>query len=166
MGGSTAPERRQIPLLDYDAGVWHGFVPGVGAGQAYGHRAAGPYDPGSGMRFNAAKLLLDPYARAIDGVTTVELLPVHESVPESFLLDRGLTNYWGYTTIGYFAPHQGYSAEVRAGRPGGKAWAESRGKAGRGEPRIGAHGTPIFFVHPRDMQGVLTELMEAPKRDH
>ena len=54
------------------------------------------------------------------GVTTVELLPVHESVPEAFLLPRGLTNYWGYNTIGYFAPHQGYSAAVRAGRPGGQ----------------------------------------------
>ena len=57
----------QIPLLDYDAGVWHGFVPGVGAGQAYGYRAGGRYDPGSGLRFNPAKLLLDPYARAISG---------------------------------------------------------------------------------------------------
>ena len=205
----------QIPLLDYDAGVWHGFVPGVGAGQAYGYRAAGRYDPGSGLRFNPAKLLLDPYARAFAGavrfgpevlgyavggdpdvpstldsathvprslvvddtfswrdnarpsrsyadtiiyevhvkgftmrhpgvppplrgtyaglsqeaaigylldlgVTAVELLPVHESVPEAFLLQRGLTNYWGYNTIGYFAPHQAYSAEVRAGRPGGQ----------------------------------------------
>ena len=54
------------------------------------------------------------------GVTAVELLPVHESVPEAFLVARGLTNYWGYNTIGYFAPHQGYSAEVRAGRPGGQ----------------------------------------------
>ena len=54
------------------------------------------------------------------GVTAVELLPVHENVPESFLLQRGLTNYWGYNTIGYFAPHQGYSAAVRAGKPGGQ----------------------------------------------
>ena len=54
------------------------------------------------------------------GVTTVELLPVHESVPEAFLRQRGLTNYWGYNTVGYFAPHQGYSAAVRAGRPGGQ----------------------------------------------
>jgi isoamylase len=202
-----------IPLVDYDAGVWHGFVPGVGAGQAYGYRAAGRYDPGAGLRFNPAKLLLDPYARAFAGsvsfgpevldcaagdpdtpssldsaahmprslvtgdaydwsdttprhsyadaviyevhvkgftmrhpgvppelrgtyaglgheaalshlrdlgVTTVELLPVHENVPESFLVQRGLTNYWGYSTIGYFAPHQGYSAAVRAGQPGGQ----------------------------------------------
>ena len=54
------------------------------------------------------------------GVTTVELLPVHHHVPEPFLGDRGLTNYWGYNTIGYFAPHAGWSAEVRAGRPGGQ----------------------------------------------
>jgi isoamylase len=54
------------------------------------------------------------------GVTTVELLPVHHNVPESFLPERGLTNYWGYNTIGYFAPHAGYSAAVRAGQPGGQ----------------------------------------------
>ncbi|HJY95775.1 MAG TPA: glycogen debranching protein GlgX, partial [Streptosporangiaceae bacterium] len=205
----------QIPLRDYDAGVWHAFVPGIGECHAYGYRAAGPYDPARGVRCNPAKLLLDPYARAFSGsvtfgpevlgyatdnpdmpssadsaasvprslvmaedafrwresthprhrfsdtiiyelhvkgftmrhpgippelrgtyaglgheaaiahlldlgVTAVELLPVHESVPESFLLQRGLTNYWGYNTIGYFAPHQGYSAAVRAGKPGGQ----------------------------------------------
>ena len=54
------------------------------------------------------------------GVTAVELLPVHESIPEAFLVQRGLTNYWGYNTIGYFAPGQAYSAEVRAGHPGGQ----------------------------------------------
>ena len=204
----------RLPLLDVDAGVWHGFVAGVGPGQAYGYRTTGPYDPANGMRCNPAKLLIDPYARAIAGqvrfgpevlgyaeddaeapsgldssgfvprslvvdpafawsdrprpnhryadtifyevhvkgftmnhpeippelrgtyaglgheaaiahltdlgVTAVELLPVHQSVPESFLLDRGLTNYWGYNTIGFFAPHEAYSAAVRAGRPGGQ----------------------------------------------
>ncbi len=204
----------QVPLRDYDAGVWHAFVPGIEAGQAYGYRATGPYDPAHGVRCNPAKLLLDPYARAFSGtvtfgpevlgysagdpdapstldssaqvprslivdetfswsdgarprrryadtviyevhvkgftmrhpgvppelqgtyaglgheaaighlldlgVTAVELLPVHESVPEAFLVAEGLTNYWGYNTIGYFAPHQGYSAAVRAGRPGGQ----------------------------------------------
>jgi glycogen operon protein len=204
----------QIPLQDYDAGVWHGFVPGAGPGQAYGYRVAGPYDPARGIRCNPAKLLLDPYARSISGevafgpevlgyavdnpdapstldsaghmprslvvdekfqwtdgsplrrrysdtiiyemhvkgftmrhpdvpaelrgtyaglaheaaiaylvdlgVTAVELLPVHQNVPESFLVQRGLTNYWGYNTIGYFAPHNGYSAQVRAGRQGGQ----------------------------------------------
>src|SRR5215471_14782919 len=209
-GGET-----RIPMADYDADVWHVFVPGVRAGQAYGYRATGPYDPAQGVRCNPAKLLLDPYARAFTGavtfgpevlgysvndqdaasgadsaasvprslvvagepfpwrdgahvrhsyadtmiyevhvkgftmahpgvppelrgtyaglghdaaiahlvdlgVTAVELLPVHESIPEGFLVARGLTNYWGYNTIGYFAPHQGYSAAVRAGHPGGQ----------------------------------------------
>ncbi len=54
------------------------------------------------------------------GVTAVELLPVHHSVPESFLVQRELGNYWGYNTIGFFAPHAEYSAAVRAGQPGGQ----------------------------------------------
>ncbi len=204
----------QIPLLEYDAGVWHGFLSGVGPGQAYGYRVKGPYDPARGIRCNPAKLLLDPYAQATSGafrygaevlgysvgnpelasgldsaghvprslvvnpefpwgdhprpahsyedtviyevhvrgftmthpdippelrgtyaglgheaaiahlvelgVTAVELLPVHQFMTESFLFDRGLTNYWGYNTIGFFAPHDGYSALVRAGQPGGQ----------------------------------------------
>jgi glycogen operon protein len=202
----------RIGLQEFDAGVWHGLIPGVGPGQAYGYRATGPYDPGRGIRCNRAKLLLDPYARATTGsvrfgpevlgystsnpdtpsdlnsaghmplslvvdpafrwadrprphqsyadtiiyevhvkgftmthpdvppelrgtyagfgheavlthlvklgVTAVELLPVHQYVPESFLLDRGLTNYWGYNSIGYFAPHEAYSAGARAGQAG------------------------------------------------
>jgi isoamylase len=196
----------QLPLPAYDAGVWRGFVPGVGPGRRYGYRVHGPYDPGAGHRCNPAKLLLDPYARAIDGdvrwdpalhgdspadsapfaprslvvdggfdwgddtaprtpyarsvvyethvkgltmrhpdvpaeqrgtyaglahpaviehlttlgVTAVELLPVHHSLTNGILADAGKTNYWGYDTIGYFAPHAGYSAAVRAGRPGGQ----------------------------------------------
>jgi len=204
----------QIPLADDDADVWHAFVPGIGPGQAYGYRVGGPWDPAQGLRCNPAKLLLDPYAKAISGtvtfgpevlgqdethpeapstldssahvprslvvdpafswqddrhpwhryadtvvyevhvkgftmrhpdippplrgtyaglghqaaighlrdlgVTTVELLPVHQNVPEAFLVARGLTNYWGYNTIGFFAPHNGYSAAVRAGQPGGQ----------------------------------------------
>ena len=47
-----------------------------------------------------------------------------------------------------------------------KAWFEAKGARVLGEPRIGAHGTPIFFVHPRDMGGVLTEIMETPKAAH
>jgi glycogen operon protein len=209
-GGETP-----IPMRNYDADIWHVFVPGVGAGQAYGYRATGPWDPARGVYCNPAKLLLDPYARAVHGtvafgpevygysgsdpdspgagdsaasvprslvvageafpryergswwhgyadtviyevhvkgftmrhpevppelqgtyaglgheaaighlldlgVTAVELLPIHEVVPEAFLAQQGLTNYWGYNTIGYFAPHQGYSAAVRAGKPGGQ----------------------------------------------
>ena len=61
-GGET-----RVPLVDYDAGVWHAFVPGVGVGQRYGYRAGGTYDPDSGLRFNSEKLLLDPYARSFVG---------------------------------------------------------------------------------------------------
>ncbi|OBA74195.1 glycogen debranching enzyme GlgX [Mycobacterium sp. 1554424.7] len=203
----------QLVLPERDGDVWHGFVPGVGPGQAYGFRVGGPFDPARGLRYNPAKLLLDPYARAIAGdvrfgpevvghapenpgapspldsaqhvprslvcaappplaapkprhaladsvlyevhvrgftathpgipqelrgtyaglaheaalqhlidlgVTAVELLPVHRSVPEQFLVDRGLTNYWGYNTIGFFAPHPNYSAAARAGQSGGE----------------------------------------------
>jgi glycogen operon protein len=203
----------QLALPERDGDIWHGFVPGVTSGQAYGFRVSGPYDRARGQRYNPAKLLLDPYARAINGdvrfgpelldyamdntdapspldsaghmprslvtapaskpvspgpghaladtilyevhvrgftaghpgvpaelrgtyaglaheaalqhlvdlgVTAVELLPVHHNVPESFLVERGLTNYWGYNTIGFFAPHAAYSAAVRAGKPGGQ----------------------------------------------
>src|SRR5215472_17252019 len=209
-----ADAETQIPVRDNDADVWHVFVPGIGPGQAYGYRVSGPWDPARGMRCNPAKLLLDPYAKAISGsvsfgpeilgqdetdpgkpstldsaphvqrslvvdpefgwqdherpryrysdtvlyeihvkgftmrhpdippelrgtyaglgheaaiahltglgVTAIELLPVHQNVPEAFLIQRGLTNYWGYNTIGFFAPHNGYSAAVRAGRAGGQ----------------------------------------------
>src|SRR5579862_1894930 len=54
----------------YDAGVWHGFVPGIQPGQAYGYRVTGPFDPANGLRCNPNKLLLDPYARAIVGEVT------------------------------------------------------------------------------------------------
>jgi isoamylase len=203
----------QLPLPERDGDVWHGFVPDVTPGRPYGYRVSGSYDRARGLRYNAAKLLLDPYARAIHGdvrfgpeivdyamenankpsaldsqgqtprslvtaaapitlppgpghaladtilyevhvrgftathpdvppelrgtyaglahdaavqhlvdlgITTVELLPIHHNVPESFLVERGLTNYWGYNTIGFFAPHAAYSAAVRAGRRGGQ----------------------------------------------
>ncbi|MFA7266301.1 MAG: glycogen debranching protein GlgX [Candidatus Nanopelagicales bacterium] len=191
--------------------VFHGYVPGIKVGARYGFRVHGPWDPSNGLRFNADKLLLDPYARAIDGhvelgpaiyghvglddlarsdvdsagsvplsvvvrddfdwegdhplrtkwsdtviyemhvkgftkqhpdvpeelrgtyaglaqpaaiehlqrlgVSAVELLPVHHFIDESFLLERGFTNYWGYNSIGYFAPHGAYSA---AGTRGGQ----------------------------------------------
>jgi glycogen operon protein len=204
----------RIDLPGRDDGIWHAFIPGLRAGQQYGFRVRGPWDPGAGLLGNPHKLLLDPYARAITGavtfgpaacgydtddpgrpsaldsaavmprsvlveplhrrdlgprpghhlndsviyeihvkgftaehpgvppelrgtyaglahpaavdhlrrlgVTAVELLPVHHHVSEPFLAARGLTNYWGYNTIGYLAPHAEYSAAVRAGRPGGQ----------------------------------------------
>ena len=208
-----AGNETRVRLPDYDDGVWHGFIPEIGPGQAYGYRVHGPYDTARGLRCNPAKLLIDPYARAVRGevvfgpevfdyelgnvdapssldsaghvplslvtdpgfdwgddaplrrayadtiiyevhvkgftmrhpdvpaelrgtyaglghqaaiehltrlgVTAVELLPVHQYVPDDFLLKRGLTNYWGYNTIGYFAPHQAYSSAVRSGDSAG-----------------------------------------------
>ncbi|HEU5156529.1 MAG TPA: glycogen debranching protein GlgX [Streptosporangiaceae bacterium] len=196
-------------LPEADAFVWHGYLPGVGPGQRYGYRVHGPYDPAQGHRCNPAKLLLDPYAKAIEGdlrwheavfsyrfadpaqlntddsapylpknivinpffdwtddrpprvpyhetviyeahvkgltinhpeippeqrgtyaglahpvmidyfldlgVTAVELMPVHQFVPEHALIARGLTNYWGYNTIGFLAPHNTYSASGQRG---------------------------------------------------
>jgi isoamylase len=210
----AAGHETQLALTERDAGVWHGFVPGVGHGQRYGYRVSGPYDPSQGLRCNPHKLLLDPYARVVDGevkldeailgyvpgqpdsmsqldsgpsmargivtasafdwgadappripysdtvvyethvkgfsrrhpgvpedlrgtyaglaspacldhltglgVTAVELLPVQEHFDEGYLRDNGLSNYWGYMTLGFFAAHGGYSAEARAGRPEGQ----------------------------------------------
>jgi isoamylase len=215
-GGAEA----RLALQERDGGVWHGFVPGIVAGQRYGYRVVGPFDPAQGLRCNPNKLLLDPYARAIDGdvswgdevmgyppddpdgyseldsaacmprgvvlgsgfdwggdrrpaipysdtiiyeahvkgfserhpgvpkalrgtyaglvapaalehlqslgVNAVELLPIHHHVDDAFLRSKGLKNYWGYSTLGYFAPHAAYSAEVRAGRAGGQV-AEFKG---------------------------------------
>jgi glycogen debranching enzyme GlgX len=210
----------RVLLSEKTLGTWHGAVPGVSLGQRYGFRADGPWEPARGRVFNPAKLLLDPYARAVSGdldpagpvygyqrpaglgrgdhdrlrlaqhgprdqgdsapyvprsvvvrddfdwgdddrvrprtswadtviyelhvkgftqlhpevpealrgtyaglasdaavrylkdlgVTTVELLPVHQFVPEPDLHRVGLTNYWGYSSIGFFAPHHAYSS--------------------------------------------------------
>ena len=204
----------QVTLREYDSGVWHGYLPGVGVGQRYGYRVHGAYDRSRGLRCNPAKLLLDPYARAFDGevrwgpevfdydwnapdtisaldsaahvpkslvvdstfdwagdvapgttyadsviyevhvkgftathpsvppelrgtyagmahpaavahltslgVTAVELLPVHEFITASAQARSGLSNYWGYNTIGFFAPLEEYSAAFQAGWVGGQ----------------------------------------------
>ncbi|MFY0508933.1 glycogen debranching protein GlgX [Streptomyces anulatus] len=210
----------RCPLTELTHEIWHGFVPGVRPGQRYGYRVHGRWDPWTGARWNAAKLLLDPYARAVDGtfalppevyghvrdwpdqhvadtvrddrdsapfvpkgvvvrddddwvedrrpktpwadsviyelhvrgftklhpdippelrgtyaglahpaaiehltrlgVTAVELLPVHQFAHEDHLLRRGLRNHWGYNSIGYFAPHAGYSASGTAGQQVGE----------------------------------------------
>jgi isoamylase len=57
----------RVPLREADAFVWHCYLPGVAPGQRYGYRVHGPYAPASGRRCNAAKLLLDPYAKAVEG---------------------------------------------------------------------------------------------------
>ena len=197
----------RFELGDCNAFIWHGYLPRVGPGQRYGYRVDGPYAPADGHRFNPRKLLIDPYAKAIEGrvgyrlanvfpyvpggdgdvepdgeddaiaipkcvvvdesfdweddrrveipwhetviyethvkgftklqaairedlrgtyaglasneaiahlhslgVTSIELLPLHHIADESFLVERGLTNYWGYSTIGFLAPHALYAA--------------------------------------------------------
>ncbi|HEX8761281.1 MAG TPA: glycogen debranching enzyme, partial [Pseudonocardiaceae bacterium] len=63
-GDADATETR-VRLPEVDGFVWHGYLPGVGAGQHYGYRVHGPYDPAAGQRCNPAKLLIDPYAKAV-----------------------------------------------------------------------------------------------------
>src|SRR6478609_1214761 len=205
---ATAPGRT-VRLEERAHGTWFGFVPGIGAGQRYALRVQGPWRPAEGLRHNHDKLVLDPYARAIEGdvtwrpevfghwvddqlrgdpdvrdgrdsapymprcvvvadrydweddvapqvpwtetliyethvrsltrlhpdvpeevrgtyaglahpsalkhlrdlgVTTVELLPVQAFTTEPSLVQRGLVNYWGYNTLGFFAPHAPYAA--------------------------------------------------------
>lgn len=227
------------PLTELTHEIWHGFLPGVRPGQRYGYRVHGRWDPWTGARWNPAKLLLDPYARAVDGdfgtrtesvgagralpaqlyghvrdwpeqrvadtvrddrdsapyvpkgvvvggtgadggedddawrddrrpktpwpdsilyelhvrgftmrhpgiperlrgtyaglahpaaldhlvrlgITAVELLPVHQFAHEDHLVRRGLRNYWGYNSIGYFAPHAGYAATGTRGQQVGE----------------------------------------------
>ena len=204
-----AGNETRVEMTERTAFNWHCYLPGVGPGQLYGYRVHGAYDPASGRRFNPHKLLIDPYAKAIEGpvrwehanvlpyvpgpdpdadlelddeddadaipkcvvvderfdweddrppatpwhdtviyevhtkgftrrhphvrddlrgtyaglasepalayfrelgVTAVELLPIHHIADEQFLHDKGLTNYWGYSSIGYLAPHALYSA--------------------------------------------------------
>ncbi|MFE5843412.1 glycogen debranching protein GlgX [Streptomyces niveus] len=198
-GSETAVELRET-----DAFVRHAYLPGIMPGQRYGFRVHGPYEPANGQRCNSAKLLLDPYARAISGsidwnesvygyhfgkpdsrndmdsaphtmtavvvnpyfdwgddrrprtdyhrtviyeahvkgltmlhpelpeelrgtyaglahpaviehltelgVTALEIMPVHQFVNDHRLVDAGLANYWGYNTIGFFAPHNTYAS--------------------------------------------------------
>jgi isoamylase len=204
--GRTEVERIALPCQTH--GVWHGHVGGLRAGQLYGLRVHGPHDPAAGLRFNPAKLLLDPYARCIDrplrvgrnqfgyvvghddedlardeadngaevakarvvraqfdwgndapprrppqdtvfyelhvrgftrrmpglppelqgtyaglasptaiahlqslGVTSVELLPVQAFIDDHHLLEKGLSNYWGYNTVAFFAPEPRYGGD-------------------------------------------------------
>ncbi len=194
----------RVEMSEVDANCWHVFLPRIGIGQRYGFRVAGPWAPADGKRCNPSKLLLDPYAKAIEGavdwhpscfgydfddpdsrndedsaphvpkavvespyfdwgadrapdvplhesviyelhvkgftathpdipdllrgtfaglahpaaiehlqslgVTAVELQPAHQFIHDSHLVEKGLRNYWGYNSIGYFAPHNEYSS--------------------------------------------------------
>ena len=202
----------RIEMTERNSYVWHNYIPGLQPGQRYGYRVYGPYDPMHGLRCNPNKLLLDPYAKAIEGnidgdeslfsywfkspddtsamndldsaahtmksavinpyfdwgndqhpyisyhdsviyeahvrgmtnlnmdvppdirgtyaglaypsvieylkklgITAIELMPIHQFVNDSFLQEKGLSNYWGYNTIGFFAPHNAYSSSGERG---------------------------------------------------
>jgi glycogen operon protein len=201
----------RVDLPEVTSFCWHGYLPNIGPGQRYGFRVHGPWKPEEGHRCNPAKLLLDPYARAIEGqvqwneavfsysfdnpegpsteadsapfmpkcvvtnpyfdwgndrhprtqwhetiiyevhvkgfsirhpdvpeelrgtyaglghpkaidyfnrlgVTAIEFMPVHQFIQDSHLLERGLRNYWGYNSIGFFAPHDEYSGTGNNGQ--------------------------------------------------
>ncbi len=201
----------RFDLPEVDAFCWHGYLPNMGPSQQYGYRVHGPYDPSHGLRCNPSKLLLDPYAKAVEGqvqwgeplfdyrfgdpdestneddsapyvpkavvttpyfdwdndrhprtpwhesilyevhvkgftrlhpgipeelrgtyaglahpvavdylrslgVTAVELLPVHQFVHDSHVVERGLRNYWGYNSVAFLAPHNEYAGRGDAGQ--------------------------------------------------
>ncbi|AMK58281.1 glycogen debranching enzyme [Bifidobacterium angulatum] len=203
----------RIEMTEQNSYVWHNYIPGLQPGQRYGYRVYGPYNPALGQRCNPSKLLLDPYAKAIEGnidddpslfsydmsnpddinaintqdsaahtmksvvvnpyfdwgndqhpnisyhdsviyeahvrgmtnlnqdvppdirgtyaglaypavidylkklgITAIELMPIHQFVNDSFLQQKGLSNYWGYNTIGFFAPHNAYSSVGERGQ--------------------------------------------------
>ncbi len=185
-GGADACGR--VRLTRGEDSVWHIYVPGARPGQLYGYRVEGPDKPAQGHRFNPARILVDPYAKAfakvedlsdaplgvvVDpafgwggdtpprtlwrdtviyeahvkgltarhpeippqlrgtygalasrpliehfrrlGVTAVELMPIHQHWPERHLIARGQPNYWGYSTLGFFAPDSRYAASPGAG---------------------------------------------------
>jgi isoamylase len=208
-------ETARIKVTEHTDQVWHVYLPGIQPGQLYGYRVDGPWDPENGLLFNESHLLLDPYAKAINGridwsdamfgydvqsddedrdlikkeydsadgmnksividqyfdwegdqspniplhksiiyethvkgftaihpeidpsirgtykgladpkiidylkqlgVTAVELMPVHQFVNDRHLVENGLSNYWGYNSIGFFAPHSAYSSSGTAGQ--------------------------------------------------
>jgi isoamylase len=208
-------EIARIVMKEHTDQVWHAYLPGIKPGQLYGYRVFGPWDPKNGLIFNENNLLLDPYAKAINGsidwsdamfgykvknpdldrdliktdsdsadgmnksividnefdwegdvcpniplhksiiyelhvkgftathpkldpkergtykalshpevigylkrlgITAVELMPVHQFVNDRHLVDKGLSNYWGYNSIGFFAPHFSYSSSGSAGQ--------------------------------------------------
>ena len=208
--GDDHGDEVRIPLTDRTGFTWHGYVPGVAPGQRYGFRVHGPWKPAQGLLANPAKLLVDPYARAIEGdiawdpacfgfdaedpsradtadsapfvpksivanpffdwrddrppgrdwsdtviyethvrgatrrhpgvpaqirgtyaglastamvehlvdlgVTAVQLQPVHHFLTDHFLWRKGLSQYWGYNSIGFLAPHSGYASQGARGQ--------------------------------------------------
>jgi isoamylase len=212
LSGDGEPGEIRIELTEVDGYCWHTYLPDIRPGQRYGYRIRGPWNPAQGLWCNPAKLLLDPYAKTVDGevdwdpacfaydianpdkpniadsaphvpravvsdpffdwgndrppdhpmhetiiyethvrgmtmrrheipdalrgtytalahpaivdhltrlgITSIELMPVHQFVQDPHLGERGLRNYWGYNSIAFLAPHNGYTARPAPGQPG------------------------------------------------
>ncbi len=138
-------ETQRIALPGLTDDVWHGFIPGLRAGQHYGLRVHGPYDPGQGLRCNPALLLIDPYARALDG-------PV-----------RGASDQFGYV-LGH--PDEDLvpaSADNGATAPKGVVvrsrfeWGDDR------PPRVPARETVFYEVHVKGFTQSLAAVPEVQR---
>ena len=143
----------QVPLRENDADTWHAFVPGVGPGQAYGYRVSGPWNPARGQRCNPAKLLLDPYARAVRG--TVSFGPAvlgHDPADPNALSTLDSSAY---------VPRGLVVARVHRGGPAEKAGLLGLTRAGRGyalgDVIVAVDGRPV-----KDMDGFLDHLETVP----
>src|SRR5437867_2142033 len=109
----------RVPVVENTDHVWHIYLPDARPGTRYGYRVHGPWEPANGHRFNPEEVrgkyagLTAPAAlehlKAL-GVTAVELMPVHQFVSDRYLNEKGLSNYWGYNSIGFFAPDFRYAA--------------------------------------------------------
>ena len=141
----------QIPVTDNDADIWHAFVPGIGPGQAYGYRVGGPWDPARGLRCNPAKLLLDPYARAVSGTVTFG-----PEVLGQDATDPGKPSHPGLRRARAPEPGRGPGIQL-AGRQA--PLAPLRGHGGVRDPRQGLHHAP-----PGHPPGAARDLRRAGPR--
>jgi pullulanase/glycogen debranching enzyme len=100
-------ESARIRMPEQTDQIWHVYLPEARPGQLYGYRVHGPYAPEQGHRFNPAKLLLDPYAKAIAGTIHWSDALFGYTIGHP---DADLSNYWGYNSIGFFAPDARYAS--------------------------------------------------------
>ncbi|MBV8996063.1 MAG: hypothetical protein JO287_20720, partial [Pseudonocardiales bacterium] len=114
-GGDADAIEIRVRLPEVDGFVWHGYLPGIGPGQHYRYRVSGRYDPAAGQRCNPAKLLIDPYAKAVSaGVDWDEsLLGYRFAEPEQ--RNNADSAIHGYNTIAFLAPHNGYAVAGTVG---------------------------------------------------
>ncbi|WP_117000560.1 glycogen debranching protein GlgX [Desertimonas flava] len=264
-GTVTAIAEERIALREVDGHCWHAYLPGVRPGQRYGYRVHGPWEPAKGQWCNPSKLLLDPYAKAVDGavdwdeacfaydfespdqpnttdsaphvplglvgdpffdwgndrpphhamhetiiyeahvrgltithpdvppelrgtysgvahpaivdhltglgITAIELMPVHQFLHDHHLIQRGLRNYWGYNSIGYLAPHNGYALSAGTQISEFKAMVKTLHQAGievimdvvYNHTAEGNHLGPILSMRGIDNQAYYRTMDDEPR---